>query len=152
MLLPRSVVSSLQEVLNAEYELVGYSVEGVIPVVDMERAIEAIENTSAPATPREVGELVAELFVLTKQRREDQMTLDISIEAFGSRLLEYPADIVREVLKKWPDRSTFFPSWHELKSEIDWRNKRGMMKVALEKKLRKATKVENLVEHSFKRV
>ena len=142
----------MREVLNADYELVGYSCEGVIPVADMERAIEAIENTSAPATPREIGELVAELFVLTKQRREDQITLDISIEAFGSRLLEYPADIVREVLKKWPDRSTFFPSWHELKSEIDWRNKRGMMKVALEKKLRKATKVENLVEHSFKRV
>ena len=126
---------SVQEKLDSDYNLVGYQVAGNDD--DLKKAVELIEQYSQPLQAQELSGLLAQLYSLTKQRKESQLTLDIAFEAFGSRLEKYPADIVREVLIKWPDQSKWWPSWHELKVEIEWRNKRGKLKDNIEAKLLK---------------
>ena len=133
--LPPSVVSSLDAVVDADFNVVAYTIDGPCPVDDINAAIAAIDAASQPMPARALGMLIAEVFSLTKRKKDDQITLDLVVEAYGSRLEQYPADIVHEVLSKWPDQSMWWPSWHELKQEIDWRNSRAKIKAALEKKL-----------------
>ena len=133
--LPPSVASSLDAVVDGDYNIVAYTVDGPCPVDDLTAAIAAIDAASQPMPAKALGMLIAEVFSLTKRKKDDQITLDLAVEAYGSRLEQYPADIVHEVLTKWPDQSMWWPSWHELKEEIDWRNRRAKMRDALEKKL-----------------
>jgi len=95
--------------------------------------------------------LIAEVFSLTKRKKDDQITLDLAVEAYGSRLEQYPADIVHEVLTKWPDQSMWWPSWHELKEEIDWRNRRAKMRDALEKKLT-PDRTQSVINYALRRM
>ena len=133
--LPPSVASSLDAVVAGDYNIVAYTLAGPCPVDDLMAAIAAIDAVSQPMPAKALGMLIAEVFSLTKRKKDDQITLDLAVEAYGSRLEQYPADIVHEVLTKWPDQSMWWPSWHELKEEIDWRNRRAKMRDALEKKL-----------------
>ena len=133
--LPASIVSSISPVLNSDYDVLAFTVEGPVAVDDIQAAIETIEEFSRPASAREIGELIAMVYAMTAQRNQDQITMDLAITSFGRKLMEYPADVVRETMTKWPDRSTWFPAWHDLKGELDWRNNRGKMREALEKKL-----------------
>lgn len=64
--------------------------------------------------------MLTDLFALTKRRAEDGITLDITLAAYGERLLEYPADVTRYVLTTWPDQSIWFPAWHELKENLEF--------------------------------
>ena len=133
--LPASIVSSINPVLNSDYDVLAFTVEGPVAIDDIQSAIEVIEEFSRPASAREIGELIAMVYAMTAQRNQDQITMDLAITSFGRKLMEYPADVVRETMTKWPDRSTWFPAWHDLKGELDWRNNRGKMREALEKKL-----------------
>ena len=126
---------SVRESLDANYNLVGYQVAGNDE--DLKKAVQLIEKYSQPLEARELSALLTELHLLTKQRKENQVSLDLAFELYGRRLEKYPADIVREVLERWPDHSKWFPSWHELKEEIEWRDKRGKLKEAIEAKLLK---------------
>ena len=134
-LLPASIVSSTKPILNSDYDVLAFTVEGPVAVDDIQSAIEIIEEFSQPASAREIGELISMVYAMTAQRNQDQITMDLAITSYGRKLMEYPADVVRETMTKWPDRSTWFPSWHDLKGELDWRNNRGKMREALEKKL-----------------
>ena len=133
--LPQSIVSSIKPVLSSDYDLLAYTIEGPVAVDDIKAAIETIEEFSQPASAREIGELITMVYAMTAQRNQDQITMDLAISSFGRKLLEYPADVVRETMTKWPDKSTWFPAWHDLKIELDWRNNRAKMRSALEKKL-----------------
>ena len=133
--LPASIVSSISPVLNSDYDVLAFTVEGPVAIDDIQSAIETIEEFSRPASAREIGELIAMVYAMTAQRNQDQITMDLAITSFGRKLMEYPADVVRETMTKWPDRSTWFPAWHDLKGELDWRNNRAKMRSALEKKL-----------------
>ena len=133
--LPASIVSSISPILNSDYDVLAFTVEGPVAVDDIQAAIRVIEEFSQPASAREIGELIAMVYAMTAQRNQDQITMDLAITSFGRKLMEYPADVVRETMTKWPDRSTWFPAWHDLKGELDWRNNRGKMREALEKKL-----------------
>ena len=147
--LPQSIVSSIKPVLSSDYDLLAYTIEGPDAVFgkwtqmanalqfvdDIKAAIETIEEFSQPASAREIGELITMVYAMTAQRNQDQITMDLAISSFGRKLLEYPADVVRETMTKWPDKSTWFPAWHDLKNELDWRNNRAKMRSALEKKL-----------------
>lgn len=134
-LLPPSVQRSLDDVVNSDYEVVAYTINGVCPIDDIKTAIAVIDKHSQPMPPEPLGMMIANVYALTKRKASDEMTLNIAIEAYMSKLEQYPADIVHEVLNKWPDQSKWWPSWHELKQEIDWRNSRAKIKAALEKKL-----------------
>ena len=142
--LPQSIVSSIKPVLSSDYDLLAYTIEGPVAVDDIQAAIETIEEFSQPASAREIGELIAMVYAMTAQRNQDQITMDLAISSFGRKLLEYPADVVRETMTKWPDKSTWFPAWHDLKIELDWRNNRAKMRSALEKKLMDLNKFNSI--------
>ena len=142
--LPQSIVSSIKPVLSSDYDLLAYTIEGPVAVDDIQAAIETIEEFSQPASAREIGELITMVYAMTAQRNQDQITMDLAISSFGRKLLEYPADVVRETMTKWPDKSTWFPAWHDLKIELDWRNNRAKMRSALEKKLMDLNKFNSI--------
>ena len=142
--LPPSIVSSIKPVLSSDYDLLAYTIEGPVAVDDIQAAIRVIEEFSQPASAREIGELIAMVYAMTAQRNQDQITMDLAISSFGRKLLEYPADVVRETMTKWPDKSTWFPAWHDLKIELDWRNNRAKMRSALEKKLMDLNKFNSI--------
>jgi len=142
--LPQSIVSSIKPVLSSDYDLLAFTIEGPVAVDDIQAAIETIEEFSQPASAREIGELIAMVYAMTAQRNQDQITMDLAISSFGRKLLEYPADVVRETMTKWPDKSTWFPAWHDLKVELDWRNNRAKMRSALEKKLMDLNKLNTI--------
>ena len=104
-------------------------------VEEIEQGIAVLEEAMRPLEPAALAAHLQEVYSLTKRRADDQIDLDFAILAYGTRLEAYPADIVAAVLTKWPDHSTWWPSWHELKTEIDWRNTRALIHTALVKKL-----------------
>ena len=144
-LFPQSVVSSMEPVHNSEWDTLAFTIEGIVPIDDLKAAAEIIEERSRPLDRETIGMLIAEVYSLTKRRKDEQIEQDFAVMAYGERLLEYPADIVTEVLKRWPDRSTWWPSWHELKKEIDWRNDRAKMHIAI------TNKVDALISNSVRK-
>ena len=127
------------ELKTLDNKLYRYRKEGIELYTDddLKKAVQLIEQYSQPLEARELSALLTELHLLTKQRKENQVSLDLAFELYGRRLEKYPADIVREVLSKWWDQSKWWPSWQELKVEIDWRDKRGKLKSEIEAKLLK---------------
>lgn len=151
-LLPPRVASSLESVCDPEWDVIAYTVEGAVPLDEISESIKIIERFMVPLKAKDIAKLLTEVYVLTKRRKDDQVELDFAVLAYGSRLMEYPGDIVAEVLKGWPDKSTWFPSWHELKKTIDRRNDREKMLKALVKKLQpKGSDVTCLISNSIRK-
>ncbi len=78
-----------------------------------------IDAAMAPMRPAEIGSLLAQLRLLTKARPETEADLDGTATLLTERLMKYPADVVRHVLKTQPDVQTFWPSWNELRERLD---------------------------------
>ena len=84
--------------------------------VEMAAMADAITETLVPASRDTIEEWLAELYVIAPSRADDEMTATLKLEAYGRRLAEYPADMVKHVLlsKTW----RFFPSWYELEEQL----------------------------------
>ena len=134
-LLPPSAILELSEVDDLDFKVVGYSLEAPCTIDDIKTAIAVIDEFSAPLPANEITKLLAKMFVKTKRKADDQLSQDLMFAAYREELSEWPADLVVEVLTKWPRQSMWWPSWHELFEELSWRDKRSKMKAALEKKL-----------------
>lgn len=145
VLLPPSVATSLRETVNGDFVVTGYTVAGHPPEADLREAIKTLDGLCEPASSQEIGMWIATLYALTKQRAEDQIVLDLAVEAFGSKLEKLPRDAVKTAMENWPDKSTWWPSWKELKSEIEAADKAGMMRQAVYRALdgKRSTKPTN---------
>ena len=148
-LLPQSVISALSTIHNSDYEILGYSFDKQIAIEDVEEAIKVIDNYSRPFSSEDLTKLLAKLFVKTKRKADDQISQDLMFAAYVEELIGYPADIVFAVLTSWPKQSMWWPSWHELHKEIEWRNKRKKLRQALVKKL-EPNKVQKLFNKATK--
>jgi len=73
-----------------------------------------VEAALQPAPVSAMEAWIAELSVLVPRRAEDDMTEELRMAAYVSRLAAYPADVARDALlgRTWP----FFPSWAELEA------------------------------------
>ena len=131
MLLPHSIATCLRERAAADFSLAGYEVKGNPPTGDLREAINVLNGLCAPAPPIEIAGFLATLYALTKQRAEDQITLDLAIQAFAARLEKFPGIAVKQALEAWPDKSKWFPSWQELREEIEAVDKATMMRSAV---------------------
>lgn len=149
--LPPSVISALSEVVDREFNVVGYSLEAPCPIDDIKTAIAVIDQFSAPLPANEITKLLAKMFVKTKRKADDQLSQDLMFAAYREELSEWPADLVVEVLTAWPRQSMWWPSWHELALELSWRDKRSKMKAALEKKLT-PNKTKNIINQAIREV
>jgi hypothetical protein len=80
-------------------------------------AASAIAGFFSPAPERTIEGWIAELSVITRRAKDDEMTERLRLSAFAKRLAKYPADIAQEALlvHKW----LFFPAWAELQDVCD---------------------------------
>ena len=147
--LPQSVVSALSEVVDRDFNVVGYSLEAPCPIDEVRQAVDIIDKHSKPLGNDQITKLLAKMFVKTKRKADDQLSQDLMFAAYREELSEWPADLVVEVLTKWPRQSMWWPSWHELYEELSWRDKRSKMKAALEKKL-KPDRTKDIINQATK--
>lgn len=80
-------------------------------------AANALAGFVTPAPKGQIEEWLAELSVITRRRQDDDITENLRLSAYSSRLADYPADVAREALirHKW----LFFPAWAELQDVCD---------------------------------
>jgi hypothetical protein len=71
-----------------------------------------LANFMAPAETRDIEGWLAELSVIVARREYGEVDEALRLEAYASRLRQFPADIVRHVLvaRTW----RFWPTWEEL--------------------------------------
>ena len=75
-------------------------------------AVNALAGFVTPAPKNQIEEWIAELSVITRRRQDDDITENLRLSAYSSRLADYPADVAREALLK--HKWLFFPAWAEL--------------------------------------
>lgn len=84
---------------------------------DRERALTDIEKFLTPAPIREIEGWLAELSVICAKRRDGEFDEALRLDAYASRLSQYPADVARNALlgRAWH----FWPTWAELEKVCD---------------------------------
>ena len=89
----------------------------------------------APAEDNDLAKGVLKLRALTNHRREGE-DIDIILESYVGKLKAYPKDAALETLTRLADNSKWFPSWAEIKDDVEWRCKHrtGLLR-AVERKL-----------------
>ena len=91
-------------------------------------------QTMAPAEDNEIAKGLLKLRALTSHRNEGA-DIDIVLEAYVEKLKDYPRDAVLESLSKMSDQSKWFPSWIEIKNDVEFRcQHRVEMLKAIERK------------------
>lgn len=84
---------------------------------DRKAALADLINFQTPPEIRQVEDWLAELSVISASRAREGMESALMINAYSSRLMEYPADIVRDALLKTAWK--WFPSWDELEKHCE---------------------------------
>ena len=93
------------------------AVDGMEP--DWKGAITAVNLAMTPLDDASIEQALAVLEVKTKRRAEADMVADLGLRVFVSELRRYPADVVLEVLRRWPEKSPWAPSWNELYVDLE---------------------------------
>ncbi len=80
-------------------------------------ALADLINFQTPADVRLIEDWLAELSVISASRARDEMESAMTVNAYASRLQEYPADIVRDALlvRTWK----WWPTWDELRKHCE---------------------------------
>jgi uncharacterized protein YdaU (DUF1376 family) len=76
-----------------------------------------IERFLTPADKRQIEEWLAELSVICAKRRDGEFDEALRLEAYTSRLAQYPADVARHAVLDHSWR--FWPAWEELERVCD---------------------------------
>lgn len=121
------------ENIDGDGNVTGYRLAANVEPYDITEAIRIIEDISQPATKKDIIQALTKLHLKTKQKRQEASDTAMQLQVYAEELAEYPADVVIETLKKWPNHSPWWPSWKELKGELDWRNNRVLMLRELKK-------------------
>lgn len=87
--------------------------------VNWQGAIDAVNLAMTCLDDVALEQALAVLEVKTKRRAEADMVADLGLKVFVSELRKYPADVVLEVLRRWPEKSPWAPSWNELFLDLE---------------------------------
>ena len=118
--LPSSVRSKLKPTYDPEYNLLGYKLVGTkLEVKEIDKALDILKEIAVYPTKDEVILAITRLYALCAPSADSDDTLHLRISAYTDKLLIYPRDAVLYVLEKAPDNHRWFPSWHDLKKELD---------------------------------
>lgn len=79
----------------------------------------ASSETPSTLTHAQIINLLLELNVLTKHRAEGADEMRLRLNAYRERLASMPATAVTKAIKGWPDCHDWWPTWAELKREIE---------------------------------
>lgn len=79
--------------------------------------LDRIDGAFAPADESQIAVWLAELDAIAPSRAQSAANDDLRLQAYVSRLRDYPADVAKEALlaRAW----RFFPSWAEVKEACD---------------------------------
>ena len=80
-------------------------------------AITDLENFLTPAPLRQIEAWIAELSVIVAKRRDGQLDEELRLDAYASRLIRYPADVVRRVLIG--TSYDWWPTWKEMERQCE---------------------------------
>ena len=87
--------------------------------VDWQGAIDAVQLALTPPDDDMIEKALAILEVQTKRRAEDDQVASLGLRVYVNGLKKYPADVVLEVLRRWPEKSPWAPSWKELFDDLE---------------------------------
>lgn len=73
--------------------------------------------TTHPDGDRIMDAALAYCEALTKRRADD--AAEVTAQAYKSALARYPMDVALQVLREWPERNPWFPSWSELRDRCE---------------------------------
>lgn len=102
------------EILPSYAVAVGCELDG--DQTGVSAALADLRNFLTPAPTREIEAWLAELSVIVAKRQDDEFTEELRLSAYASRLAQYPADVVRNVLLTQTYK--FWPSWDELEKRL----------------------------------
>lgn len=94
-------------------------------------AVERHEQAMMPAPQSDVLMALARLRAMTRAPQAGDDDLKFALGVYAEELATYPGDVVLSVLRDWPKRSMWWPSWHELCCELEDRTvrRRGRLEV-----------------------
>jgi len=87
--------------------------------VDMAMVDKTLDGLTAPAPLSSIIEWLTMCAVLTASPKDDDMTSELKLKMFASKLQDYPGDVVKHALDAWPDTHKWFPTWSELRKEVE---------------------------------
>lgn len=84
---------------------------------NLEAARKVVRASMSTCTEDQAETWLAEMCLITPTKQKDEITMDLWTTAMVKRVVQYPADIVREALtvRRWK----FVPSWDELATVLD---------------------------------
>jgi hypothetical protein len=121
---------------SGSYQISHYRVEGKPTLEAVKERHSQLLSLMTPATDQELLMELNRLWVLTSHKSKSAPEFDITLEAYTEKLKSYPRDAVVEALHEAPDHSQWWPTWKELKTEIEKKCSRRVMALeALERKI-----------------
>lgn len=85
------------------------------PLVEWEKCSQTIAELLAPADEETLITLLVRLGSLVAKKERDGETTEIELLAYAQKLQEWPGDVVREVLNRYPDEHKWWPEWATLR-------------------------------------
>jgi hypothetical protein len=147
--------SCLEPHHNPEWDTIRFDITGQVKKADLIEARQVILDHWPVPDRQLIAQAMLKLRALTASRNTGDLDLDLTLEAYAEKLAEYPADAVVQALNEAPDRSTWFPAWHELKVRLDYLTEnRRLILNAIDRELAKLepkTSVAGLIEGAIKR-
>ena len=122
----------VEERLSTDFDFQGYIITSHVGDDELAEAHKALSATMMPASDNQIAKA---LLKLRASHRNEGGDIDIILEAYVEKLREYPRDAVLESLGKMSDQSKWFPSWAEIKDDVEFRcQHRVQMLAAIERK------------------
>lgn len=84
--------------------------------VDWARCSQTIAELLAPADEESILQWVGCLGALVAKKDKDGEAADIELLAYAQKLREWPGDVVRDVLNRYPDDHKWWPEWATLRA------------------------------------
>lgn len=117
--LPPSLQSNLREQFDKDHNVQSYSFIKPPSLSEIDSALETLEPYKKPASKDEIVEAITKLYALCAPSQDSDATLTLRIAAYLDHLQKYPRDAVLYVLENAPNHHRWFPSWFDLKKDLD---------------------------------
>ena len=105
--LAQSLDLKIEEQISSEYDFTGYSIKKLSPK-KLGIAKAAVEKMMTPADE------------MTLLQRNEGYDIDLLLETLVEKLSRYPEDAVVKALDRIVDKSQWWPSWFEIKKEVEY--------------------------------
>ena len=111
------------------WDLTGYQMTKEVAKQDKDTAIKMLDKALEPLPSETILQELTRLKLKTMARNMTTEELSLQLAVYTDELGQYPADIVVKVLRDWPKQSKWWPTWHELDIELEWRTNRRQLKL-----------------------